>query len=92
MALRLIRITIIGSVLAYGFQLSRQAGLDRGNEELPGMLWAIGALSFLFFVRAFVTENTESTVSSLQKDLLWGLSAGGVLTILWRLLPISLRV
>jgi hypothetical protein len=30
-------------------------------------------------------ENTESAASGVQKDLLWGLAVGGVVTILLRL-------
>ena len=85
LALRIVRISAIGSVLAYLFHLSREAGIARGNGDVPGMLWAIGALSFLFFIRAIVTESADSSVTSLQKDLLWGLCAGGIATILLRI-------
>jgi hypothetical protein len=83
--LRLVRIATIAAILAYLFRWSREAGLARGNGDVPGMSAAIGALSFLFFVRAFVMENTESSATGLQKDLLWGLCVGGVVTILLRL-------
>ena len=82
---RLARIAAIATTLAYLFHRSHEAGIARGSGDVPGMLWAIGALSFLFFVRALVTEGTESSAPNLQKDLLWGLCAGGVLTILLRL-------
>jgi len=85
-ALRVLRISAIAATLVYLFHLSHQAGIDRGNEELPGVLWAIGVLSMLFFIRAFVTEMVNEDRSAFQKDFLWGLCAGGVATILIRLL------
>jgi hypothetical protein len=84
MALRIVRIVGFGAGLAYLFHLSQQAGIKRGNEELPGMLWAIGVISLLFFVRALVTEKMQSDTSVLQRDVLWGLTAGGIITILLR--------
>jgi len=48
------------------------------------MLWAIGVLSFLFLVRAFVSETMPDGPGLVQRDLLWGLSAGGIVTILLR--------
>ena len=76
--------------LSYLFHLSHRAGIERGNEELPGMLVAIGVLSLLFFVRALVTETTQAGGSTFQRDFLWGLTAGGVITILWRLGALTL--
>ena len=83
--MRLIRIAAIAAALAYMFDWSRQQSFARGNGDVPGMSAAIGALSFLFFVRALVMEGTESSATGMQKDLLWGLCAGGVVTILMRL-------
>jgi hypothetical protein len=83
-ALRILRIGGVAAGLAYLFHLSRQAGLQRGNEELPGMLWAIGVLSLLFFIRALLTETTQPDGSVVQRDVLWGLTAGGIVTILLR--------
>jgi hypothetical protein len=83
-ALRLLRITGFAATLVYLFNLSHQASLARGNEEVPGMLWAIGVLSFLFLVRAFVSETMPDGPGLVQRDLLWGLSAGGIVTILLR--------
>lgn len=48
------------------------------------MLAAIGVVSLLFLVRAVLAEF-QGPASDLQKDLLWGLTAGGVVTILMRL-------
>jgi len=82
MALRLLRIAAVAGGLAFLFHLSQQAGAVRGNEAVPGRLWAIGIVSLLLLVRAVVTERTRGPEDALQKDLLWGLSAGGIITIL----------
>lgn len=82
--LRLVRIGGICTGIAYLFRLSHEAGIARGNEEVPGMLAAIGVVSLLFLVRAILAEF-QGPASDLQKDLLWGLTAGGVITILMRL-------
>ena len=82
MVLRLLRIAAVAGGLTYLFHLSQQAGAVRGNEVVPGRLWAIGVVSLLLLVRAIVTERTRGPEDTLQKDLLWGLSAGGVVTIL----------
>ena len=86
---RFVRIGAIGGVLTYLFHLSRQAGLARGQPEPPGMLWAVGVLTFLFFIRAVLSETTMGTEADRQKDFLWGLAAGGVTTITIRLLGLS---
>ena len=85
MVLRVLRVAAIAAALAYLFDLSRLASMARGNPELPGMLWTIGVLSLLFFVGALMMEFARESTSSLQRDLLWGLSLGGVATILIRL-------
>lgn len=82
--LRLARIGGICATVAWLFRLSHEASLARGNEDVPGMLAAIGVISFLFLVRAFLAEF-QGPASDLQKDLLWGLSAGGIVTIVIRL-------
>lgn len=48
------------------------------------MLWAIGVLSFLFLVRAILSETMPNGPRTMQRDLLWGLAAGGIATILLR--------
>ncbi len=85
MALRALRIAAVAAGLFYLFDLSRRAGIVRGNPELPGTLWAIGVVSLLFSLRALVTELTRDTSSILERDFLWGLSAGGLVTVLARL-------
>ena len=82
MLIRVLRIGTIAVGLALLFHLSRAASLVRGNEEVPGVSWALGVLTVLFGVRALVTEATQGAAANLQKDLLWGLSAGGVLALL----------
>jgi hypothetical protein len=86
MSIRPFRIAGIGAGITYLFQLSRSAGIARGQEEPAGMLWAIGVLTVLFSVRAFVTEKTAGPEQDRQKDFLWGLAIGCSLTMLIRLI------
>ncbi len=79
--MRAFRIILIASVFALLFRLSQWAGEVRGNEPVPGLSWAIGVLSVLFLVRAVVTEMARGAEMNLQKDFLWGLSIGGVVTV-----------
>jgi len=81
---RLLRIVVVAVALPLAFELSRRASESLGNEPLPGVEWALGALTLLFFVRAFATEVSRGPDADFQKDLQWGLAAGGVLTILSR--------
>jgi len=83
-ALRLLRISGFAAALVFLFNISHQASIARGNEEAPGLLWAIGVLSFLFLVRAFLSEAMPDGPRTAQRDLLWGLSAGGIITIVLR--------
>ena len=89
MPIRPLRIVGIATGIAYLFHLSRQAGIARGQEEPPGMLWAIGVLTVLFFVRAIVTEKTMGAEQVRQKDFLWGLTIGCSVTIAIRLLGVA---
>ena len=82
--LRSLRITVIAIALPVLFAISQRLSEARGNEPVAGLSWALGVISVLFLVRAVVTERTQGPEQSLQKDLLWGLSAGGVLTIIIR--------
>jgi hypothetical protein len=82
---RLLRITVISVALPLAFELSRRVSAASGNEPVPGIEWALGAVSFLFFLRALATEYSSGPEADFQKDLQWGLAAGGVLTILSRL-------
>ncbi len=85
MIVRLLRITGVGLGLAFLFHLSQAAILARGEQPVAGTLWAIGVVSLLFLVRAILMERTRGPRDNMQKDLLWGLAAGGVLTVLARL-------
>lgn len=89
MIARLLRIGALMVALPVLFDLSQRVGEAQGNPPLPGILVALGVLSFLFLVRAAVTEAAGASVSTPQKDLLWGLGIGGVFTILGRVLGIT---
>jgi len=82
--LRALRVVGFAATLTYLFQVSHEASIARGNEDLPGMLWAVGVLSILFLIRAFLSEVMPDGPNSLQRDLLWGLGTGGFATILLR--------
>lgn len=82
---RLLRIAAIAAALLWMFTLSQRAGAVRGNEPVPGLSWALSVLSLIFTAGAIVTERSRGPEANLQKDLLWGLAAGSVLTILSRL-------
>jgi hypothetical protein len=82
--LRALRITVIAIVLPLLFTISQRVSAARGNEPVPGISWALGVVSGLFLVRAIVTERTLAGEESLHKDLLWGVAAGGCLTIVTR--------
>jgi hypothetical protein len=83
-ALRLLRISGFAATLVYLFHVSHRASIARGNEDVPGMLWAIGVLSVLFLIRAFLSEVMPDGPRTVQRDLLWGLTTGGFATILFR--------
>ena len=84
-ALRLVRAAAIALAFAFAFALSQRATLAREGETLPGISWAIGALSALFLVSAIVVERTQGPEANLRKDLMWGLAVGGIVIILSRL-------
>ncbi len=82
--LRAVRIAGIAITLPVLFAISQRVSEAQGHEPIPGISWALGALSGLFFVRAIVAEHSLGADEALQKDLLWGLAAGGFATILMR--------
>ncbi len=84
--LRIIRITVIALIIPALYMLSQAAGRIRGNEAPPGLLAAIGALTAVFFLRALASEWAAGPEMDRQKDLLWGVTCGGVLTIISQLL------
>lgn len=85
MIVRVLRVAVIALAVGCLFALSQRVSEARGNAPVPGTSWAIGVLTMLFLVRAIVTESTRPADANLQKDLLWGLAAGGIITILSRL-------
>jgi hypothetical protein len=89
MIVRLLRIGAVMVALPLLFDISQSVGEASGNPPLPGILVALGVLSFLFLVRAVVSEAEGAKVSTPQKDFLWGLSLGGFVTILGRVLGIT---
>lgn len=83
--LRALRICAFAVALPWLFNLSQQVSAAGGHEPVQGMLWAIGALTLLFFIRALATEYSHGSEADLHKDLQWGIAAGGVLTIVSQL-------
>lgn len=83
--LRLVRIAAIAFGFAFVFAFSRYATAARGGEDLPGISWALGVCCALFIASAIVSERTRGREANLQKDVLWGLAAGGLITIISRL-------
>jgi hypothetical protein len=83
--LRLVRIAAIAFGFAFVFAASRYATAARGGEDLPGISWALGVLCALFISSAIVSERMRGPEANLQKDVLWGLAAGGLITIISRL-------
>lgn len=84
-SLRALRILAFAIALPVLFGISQGIARARGDEPPSGMLWAIGALTLLFLLRAAATEYARGPEANVQKDLQWGLAAGGMLTILSRL-------
>lgn len=84
--LRVLRVVGIAAAFALAFTLSQRATLARYGETVPGILWAIGALSVFFFLGAWATEKTQGPEADVRKDLLWGLGAGGIVIVASRLL------
>jgi len=84
MSARLLRIAAFAIALPLAFDLSQRVAAASGNEPAPGILWALGALTILFFLRALATEYGGGPEANLQKDLQWGIAIGGAITILSR--------
>jgi hypothetical protein len=85
LAFRLLRIVVIALGFLLVFTVSRQATLARGGEDLPGISIALGVISVIFAGSAMLSERMRGPEANLQKDFLWGLAVGGVITILSRL-------
>jgi len=84
MLVRAFRIAAVAVVLPLLFGVSQRVSEARGNPPLPGINWALGVLSAIFLVRAIVTERFRGREANVQKDLLWGIALGGVVTIISR--------
>ena len=82
--IRALRIAAIALALPLLFALSQRVTTARGQPRVPGLSWALGVVSALFLVRAAVTEWGRGPEANVQKDLFWGLAAGGILTIVSR--------
>lgn len=85
MLVRALRIAAVTVVLPLLFAVSQRVSEAHGNEPIPGINWALGVLSVFFLVRAAVTERFRGPEMNLQKDVLWGVAAGGIVTIISRL-------
>jgi hypothetical protein len=81
---RALRIVAVAAALPAAFAISRRIGEASGNPQLPGTFWAVGVVSTLFLVRALLAEYSRGPEANRTKDLLWGLTAGGWLTVLIR--------
>jgi hypothetical protein len=82
---RLFRIAVIACLLPLAFRFSQRVAAANGNPPVEGIQWALGALSLLFLLRAMATEYARGPEADFQKDLQWGIAAGGLLAILTRL-------
>ena len=85
MLVRALRIAAVTLVLPILFAVSQRVSERRGNPPIPGINWALGVLLVIFLVRAAVTERFQGPEMNRQKDVLWGVVAGCVVTIISRL-------
>ena len=84
--LRLARIVGIAGAFFVAFSISQAATAARNDgQTVPGIGIAIGALSLFFLIGALVTEQTQGEEMNPRKDLLWGLSSGGLAIVASRL-------
>lgn len=84
--IRTIRIVGTMTVLSFLFRLSQQLAAVRGDGDVPGYTYALGAVSLLFLIRAIASESAASRVPVSQRDILWGLCLGSFLSMLARVL------
>ena len=83
---RLLRIAGVAALLVCLFAFSQRLTLEREGHNAPGIGWALGVLSVLLLIRAFVTEQDPRAQSVVQKDVLWGLGVGGASAVVYLLL------
>jgi hypothetical protein len=85
--LRLFRIVGFAAAFFIAFTMSQAVTAARNaGETVPGIHYAIGALSFFFLVGAYATERTQGPEQNVRKDMLWGLGSGGLAIVASRLL------
>jgi hypothetical protein len=85
--IRFFRIVVIAAAFFVAFRASQTATAARNaGETIPGIEFAVAALSVFFLIGAFVTERTQGEEMNTRKDLLWGLGGGGVAIVVGRLL------
>jgi hypothetical protein len=85
--LRLLRIAGFAAGLFVAFTVSQAATAARNaGATVPGIHYAIGALSIFFLVGAWATEQSEGPDMNVRKDMLWGLGSGGLAIVANRLL------
>lgn len=86
-AFRLLRIAAIAIGFYFAFNVSQRVTAERNaGQTLPGIEWAIGGLSIVFLVGAFVSERAIGPDGDPRKDLLWGLGSGGLVIAATRIL------
>jgi len=85
--LRVLRILAFAVGFFVAFNVSQAATAARSaGETVPGIHYAIGALSLFFLVGAWAVEQTQGPELDVRKDMLWGLGSGGVAILAYRLL------
>jgi hypothetical protein len=84
---RLLRIAGFATAFFVAFTVSQAATAARNaGETVPGIHFAIGALSLFFLTGAYATEVSQGPELNVRKDLLWGLGSGGLAIVANRLL------
>ena len=83
-AVRVLRGGGIAVAFFFIFNLSQHATKIRQGTTVPGISWAIGVLSVIFLVSAFLAERSQGPEENLRKDLLWGLATGGIAIVISR--------
>lgn len=86
--LRFTRIVGFATLLAFLFRVSREVSASWGNEDVPGFTAAVGVVSLLFLVRAMISEFSppkDKPVPVHERDILWGITLGAVVTMITRL-------
>lgn len=78
-ALRLIRVGGVSVLFALVVRVSRLATAARAQgAPLPPIAGPLAGISVVLLLAALVTEKTRGPEGNLQKDVLWGISLGGL--------------